>query len=78
MVEQQQRLAVTMERMTDSIILEIDRIGGTGYSAENIAVIMGSLGAAIGIIARATEQPDMCLERAMEVARGIIDGSLVV
>ena len=71
MTEEQQ--AAAMERMTAAIIIAIDRNGG----AEDVQVIMGSLGAAIGVIAKATGRPDECLNRTMDVARGIIRGSLL-
>ena len=65
--------AAAMERMTAAIIVAIDQNGG----AADVQVIMGSLGAAIGAIARATGRPDECLDRTIDVARGIIRGSLL-
>ena len=65
--------AAAMSRMTAAIIVAIDQNGG----AEDVLVIMGSLGVAIGTIALATGRPDECLDRTIDVARGIIRGSLL-
>ena len=62
-----------MKRMTAAILIAIDQTG----EADNVLVIMGSLGAAIGTIALATGRPDECLDRTIDVARGIIRGSLL-
>jgi hypothetical protein len=65
--------AEAMQRMTAAIIIAIDQNGGN----KDVQVIMGGLGAAIGAIALATGRPDECLDRTMDVARGIIRGSLL-
>lgn len=65
--------AARMERMTAAIMIAIDQNGGS----EDVQVIMGSLGAAIGCIAVATGRPDECLDATIGVARGIIRGSLL-
>lgn len=65
--------AAAMVRMTAAIIVAIDKNGG----AADVQVIMGSLGAVIGTIAVATGKPDECLDRTMDVARGIIHGQLL-
>ncbi len=62
-----------MERMTAAIMIAIDQNGG----ASDVLVIMGSLGATIGAIAVATGKPNECLDRTIDVARGIIRGSLL-
>jgi hypothetical protein len=65
--------AARMERMTAAIMVAIDQNGG----AEDVHVIMGSLGAAIGSIALATGRPEECLDLTISVARGVIHGSLL-
>lgn len=65
--------AAAMDRMTAAIIVAIDQNGGPS----DVQVIMGSLGAVIGSIAVATGRPDECLGRTLDVARGIIHGSLL-
>lgn len=64
--------AAAMERMMAAIIAAIDKNGG----ASDVQVIMGSLGLVIGTIAVATGKLDECLDRTMDVARGIIHGQL--
>lgn len=68
-----EKQAAAMERMTAAIMVAIDQNG----RAEDVLVIMGSLGAAIGAIALATGRPDECLDRTIDIARGIIRGSLL-
>lgn len=65
--------AAAMERMTAAILSAIDQNGGPS----DVQVVMGSLGAAIGLVATATGRADECLNQTMDVARGIIRGSLL-
>ena len=65
--------AEKMARLTAAIIVAIDQAGG----ANDVHVMMGSLGAVIGAIAQATGQPERCLDMTIEVARGVIRGGLL-
>lgn len=62
--------ALKMKSMTSAVLATIEEAGG----GENMQIVIGSLGAVLGCIALASGKPDECLEAAVNVARGVIQG----
>jgi hypothetical protein len=62
-----------MSRMTEAIMAAIGEQDGS----EDVQVVMGSLGAAVGCMAKASGRPDECLEVMNKLARGVISGKFL-
>lgn len=71
MIDQSQ--PAKMDRMVHAIMAAIETTG----DSENLTVILGSLGAVTGCMARASQDPANALRAAHTIAQGIINGELL-